>query len=87
MRLCIDPVHLNKALKRSHYPLPEIEDVLPELAHVKVFSKADLKDGFLYIELDKVIFADHLSDTMGTLLLETDAVWDLTRPRAVSAEA
>ena len=52
LRICIDPVHLNKALKRSHYPLPVIEDVLPELAEVKVFSKADLKDGFLHIELD-----------------------------------
>ena len=52
LRICIDPVHLNKALKRSHYPLPVIEDVLPELADVKVFSKADLKDGFLHIELD-----------------------------------
>ena len=30
-----------------------IEDVLPELADVKVFSTADLKDGFLHIELDK----------------------------------
>ena len=29
-----------------------IEDVLPELADVKVFSKVDLKDGFLHIELD-----------------------------------
>lgn len=52
LRICIDPVHLNKALKRSHYPLPVIEDVLPELSNVKVFSKADLKDGFLHIELD-----------------------------------
>lgn len=52
LRICIDPVHLNKALKRSHYPLPVIEDVLPELADVKVFSKADLNDGFLHIELD-----------------------------------
>ena len=52
LRICIDPVHLNKALKRSHYPLPLIEDVLPELSNVKVFSKADLKNGFLHIELD-----------------------------------
>ena len=52
LRICIDPVHLNKALKRSHYPLPVIEDVLLELFNVKVFSKADLKDGFLHIELD-----------------------------------
>ena len=53
LRVCIDPQHLNKALKRSHYPLPVIEDILPELADVKVFSKADIKDGFLQIQLDQ----------------------------------
>ena len=53
LRVCIDPQHLNKALKRSHYPLPVIEDILPELADVKVFSKAYLKDGFLQIQLDQ----------------------------------
>ena len=53
VRVCIDPQHLIKALKRSHYPLPVIQDILPELADVKVFSKADLKDGFLQIQLDQ----------------------------------
>ena len=53
LRVCIDPQRLNKALKRSHYPLPVIEDILPELADVKVFSKAYLKDGFLQIQLDQ----------------------------------
>ena len=52
LRLCIDPQHLNMALKREHYPLPVIEDVLPQLAKVKVFSKADLKEGFLQCKLD-----------------------------------
>ena len=53
LTVCIDPQHLNKALKRSHYPLPVIEDILPELADVKVFSKAGLKDGFLQIQFDQ----------------------------------
>ena len=53
LRVCIDPQHLHKALKRSHYPLPVMEDILPELTNVKVFSKADLKDGFLQIQLDE----------------------------------
>ena len=53
VRVCNDPQQLNKALKRSHYPLPVIEDVLPDLSDAKVFSKADLKDGFLQIELDE----------------------------------
>ena len=53
LRVCIDPQHLNKALKRSHYPLPVIEDILPELTNVKVVSKVDLKNGLLHIQLDK----------------------------------
>ena len=52
LRVCIDPQHLNKALKRSHYPLPLIDDVLPELEDFKVFSKLDLKEGYLQIALD-----------------------------------
>eukprot|EP00795_Rhopilema_esculentum_P016164 gene16164-7528_t len=53
LREFIDPQHLNKALKRSHYQLPLIEDALPELEGVKVFSKIDLKEGYLQIELDE----------------------------------
>ena len=50
VRVCIDPRPLNEALSRSHYPLPVIDDILPELGKARVFSKADLKDGFLQIE-------------------------------------
>ena len=53
LRLCIDPYHLNQELKRSHYPLPVIEDILPELIKVKVFTKADLQEGFLQVRLDE----------------------------------
>ena len=53
IRLCIDPHYLNLALKRSHYPLPVIEEILPELSKAKVFSKIDLKEGFLQVELDE----------------------------------
>ena len=53
LRVCIDPQHLNQALKRDHYPLPVIDDVLPKLAKVKIFSKADCREGFLQCELDE----------------------------------
>ena len=49
IRLCIDPHHLNRELTRSHYPLPIIEEILPELA--KVFTKADLRKEFLQVDL------------------------------------
>ena len=51
-RVCINPKPLNEVLHQSHYPLPVIDDILPELGKAQVFSKADLKGGFLQIELD-----------------------------------
>ena len=53
LRLCIDPKDLNKALKRSHYPIPTIEEILPELSKAKVFSVADAKNGFWQVKLDQ----------------------------------
>ena len=46
IRLCIDPQQLNKAVLREMHPLPIIDDVLPELANAKVFSKFDLRNGY-----------------------------------------
>lgn len=31
LRVCIDPAHLNKALKRLHYQLPVIEEIPPRI--------------------------------------------------------
>ncbi|XP_062586507.1 uncharacterized protein K02A2.6-like [Saccostrea cucullata] len=53
VRICIDPKDLNKALKRSHYPLPTIEEILPNLSRAKVFSVLDARNGFWHAELDK----------------------------------
>lgn len=52
LRTCIDPKPLNKALKRNHYPLPTIEDVLPDLNGARVFSVCDVKNGFWHVELE-----------------------------------
>ena len=46
IRLCIDPKPLNQALRRNHYPLPVIDDLLPQLTNAKVFSVVDAKNGF-----------------------------------------
>ena len=52
IRLCLDPQPLNKALKRCHYPIPTIEEVLPDLTNAKVFSKVDCRSGYWQIKLD-----------------------------------
>jgi len=53
VRICINPKPLNKALKRSNYPMPTIDNVLPELAKAKVFSTLDATSGFWHLKLDK----------------------------------
>eukprot|EP00118_Oscarella_pearsei_P024025 m.296592 g.296592 ORF g.296592 m.296592 type:complete len:311 (+) comp40764_c1_seq17:319-1251(+) len=52
LRICIDPKPLNKALKRSHYPSPVLDDLLPELSKARVFSVCDVKHGFWHVKLD-----------------------------------
>ena len=52
LRICIDPKPLNKALKRERYPIPVIDDVLPELAKAKIFTKIDAKNGYWHVVLD-----------------------------------
>ncbi|CAI5660683.1 unnamed protein product [Oreochromis niloticus] len=53
LRVCIDPKPLNKALQRSHFPLPTIEDILPDLSKAKVFSVCDVKSGFWHVKLEE----------------------------------
>lgn len=52
-RICIDPRPLNKALKRSHFPLPTIGDILPHLSRAKVFTVCDVKHGFWHVKLEE----------------------------------
>ena len=63
IRLCIDPKPLNQALKRNHYPLPVIDDLLPLLANAKVFGVVDAKNGFWHVQLDS---ESSLLTTFGT---------------------
>ena len=53
LRICIDPQPLNRALLREYYKLPTLDDVLPSLAHAKLFSKLDVKEAFWHVRLDE----------------------------------
>ena len=53
IRVCLDPRDLNRAIKRSHYPLPTIEEVATRLSGAKVFSVLDAKCGFWQVKLDE----------------------------------
>ena len=53
LRMCLDPEHLNKALKRKRYHLPVLREMLPDIAHAKVFSTFDLRNGYWHVKLDE----------------------------------
>jgi hypothetical protein len=52
LRICIDPQPLNSALRREHYRLPVLDDVLPKLHNAKVFSKLDIREAYWNVKLD-----------------------------------
>ncbi|UYV73986.1 K02A2.6-like [Cordylochernes scorpioides] len=51
LRICIDPQELNVALKRAEYPIPTIEEIIPNLQNAKIFTVVDTKDGFWNVKL------------------------------------
>lgn len=53
LRICIDPIDLNKALKRVNYQMPTVDEILPELGNAKIFSTVDAKKGFWQLPLDE----------------------------------
>ena len=53
IRICLDPINLNKGINRNHYPTPVIEEIAPKLTNAKVFSVVDAKDRFLQVSLDE----------------------------------
>ncbi|KAK2711995.1 hypothetical protein QYM36_010876 [Artemia franciscana] len=52
LRICLDPVDLNKNLKRPHYPIPTFESITQRCAGAKIFSKLDATSGFWSMMLD-----------------------------------
>lgn len=53
LRVCLDPTHLNRALKDTKQQLPTLDEMLPELNKAKVFSTLDAKKGFWMIQLSE----------------------------------
>lgn len=53
IRVCIDMREANKAITRTRYPTPTVEDLLVKLKGSAVFSKLDLVSAFHQIELDE----------------------------------
>ena len=53
MRICIDPQRLNNSPKRCPHKIPTVEQLNPQFANARVFSKLDAKAGYWAIHLEK----------------------------------
>ncbi|KAK2704195.1 hypothetical protein QYM36_017493 [Artemia franciscana] len=51
VRLCIDPVDLNRAIKRPYYPVPSFDVAVAELNGAAVFSRLDARSGYWILPL------------------------------------
>ena len=52
VRLCLDPRHLNKAIKREHFQLPTVESIMAKMQGARYFSKLDASSGYWQIKVD-----------------------------------
>lgn len=53
LRICLDPIPLNKALKRPNLQFVTLDEILPELGQAQVFSTVDARKGFWHVELEE----------------------------------
>ena len=53
LRLCLDPKELNKAIKREHYQINTLEELMSKLDKAQYFSILDANNGFWTVPLDE----------------------------------
>ena len=70
LRLCIDYRQLNRVTIKNPYPLPRIDDLFDQLRGARVYSKIDLRTGYLQLRVRETeIPKTALGRIMGTLSL------------------
>ena len=53
LRICLDPIPMNRFIKREEFQIPKLDEVLPNLSRAKVFTTCDAKSGFWQLVLDE----------------------------------
>ena len=53
LRLCLDPKHMNKNIRREHFQIPTFTEISTQLGGVRLFTILDQKHSHWQVELDK----------------------------------
>ena len=67
MRLCVDYKQLNKVTIKNKYPPPIIDDLMDQLVDARVFSKIDLRSGYIQIKVKDEDSEDGFQNALWTL--------------------
>ena len=51
LRVCLDPSDLNKAIRREHYPMKTVEDVVSRMPKAQYFTVLDANHGYWQVPL------------------------------------
>ncbi|XP_022783269.1 uncharacterized protein K02A2.6-like [Stylophora pistillata] len=51
LRVCMDPSDLNRAVRREHFPMQTVEDMISGMPSAKVFNVLDANHGFWQVKL------------------------------------
>ena len=74
IRICIDPRDLNQAIKREHYPMQTIEEVVAEMPGATVFSVLDATSGYWQVFQQQM--SEIFEDIVGVKVIVDDIlVW------------
>lgn len=77
---CVDSDNLNKAIIKQTRPMPSISTLKYDLNGAKYFSKMDIQDAFLTIELDDERKDLTIFSTPWGLFDIKDSIWDSAFP-------
>ena len=79
LRICLNPTHLNTAVRQDHYRTPMLEEITHELASSTKFTKVDgswKRNGFLCLWTEhlktgiyKFSFCTHIKDLKSDLVI------------------
>ena len=53
LRICIDPINLNQALREPHYAIPTTEEILSKMEGAKRWTKLDASNAYWQILIDE----------------------------------
>jgi hypothetical protein len=84
LRVCMDPVPLNKAIKRERYSIPTFDDVLAHMHGKKLFTLIDMRMAFGRYSSTRpgLSCAQH---TVWTVLIQASLYGDLVCTRSLPA--